>query len=87
MQALLQSLALREDTLVFLEAPARVGRLLECALGVFGDRRACVAREMTKVHEEFARGTLAELAGRFLHAPARGECTVLIEGARPARGQ
>ena len=45
----------------------------------FGDRRACVARELTKLHEELARGTLSELAARFADG-ARGEITLVVEG-------
>jgi 16S rRNA (cytidine1402-2'-O)-methyltransferase len=47
---------------------------------VLGDRVACVARELTKLHEEIARGTLAELATRFA-AGARGEFTLVVAGA------
>ena len=47
-------------------------------------RRACVARELTKVHEELVRGTLKELAARFADAPPRGEVTIVVEGAATA---
>jgi 16S rRNA (cytidine1402-2'-O)-methyltransferase len=75
-------LALRPETLVLYESPRRVGALLAELAAAFGARRACVARELTKLHEEVARGTLAELAGRFA-AGARGEVTVVVEGATP----
>jgi len=78
---LLDSLRERTETLVLFESPQRLtATLAELAL-VFGARRACVARELTKLHEEAARGTLAELAERFAGG-ARGEITLVIEGAR-----
>src|SRR5262249_62314297 len=55
----------------------------EDAAEILGCRRACVAREMTKVHEEAARGTLEELARLFRsRGPGRGEATVVTEGSR-----
>ena len=48
---------------------------------VLGDRRAVVARELTKVHEEFVRGTLAELAARYGETKPKGEIVVLVAGA------
>jgi 16S rRNA (cytidine1402-2'-O)-methyltransferase len=47
-----------------------------------GDRKACVARELTKLHEQVARGTLRELAAKFA-AGARGEITIVVDGVRP----
>jgi 16S rRNA (cytidine1402-2'-O)-methyltransferase len=76
------ALALRPETLVLYESPRRVGALLGELAAAFGPRRACVARELTKLHEEIVRGTLAELAARFA-AGARGEVTVVVEGATP----
>jgi 16S rRNA (cytidine1402-2'-O)-methyltransferase len=46
------------------------------------DRRAVVAREITKLHEEFVRGTVAELAERFAEPP-KGEIVLVLEGAPP----
>jgi len=54
-----------EATLVFYESPRRLGECLKDMLDVFGGRRAVVAREMTKLHEEFARGSLETLAERY----------------------
>jgi 16S rRNA (cytidine1402-2'-O)-methyltransferase len=68
-------------TLVFFEAPHRLAAMLADAAETFGARRAVVARELTKVHEEFVRGTLAELAAWAQTKEPRGEITVLIEGA------
>jgi 16S rRNA (cytidine1402-2'-O)-methyltransferase len=78
--ALLASLAAREDALVFFESPKRVAATLRKLGGALGDRQACVARELTKRHEELARGTLSELARRFASG-ARGEVTIVVAGA------
>jgi 16S rRNA (cytidine1402-2'-O)-methyltransferase len=78
--ALLASLAPREDALVLFESPRRVAATLRQLAEVLGDREACVARELTKRHEELARGTLSELATRFADG-ARGEVTIVVAGA------
>jgi 16S rRNA (cytidine1402-2'-O)-methyltransferase len=70
------------STLVFYEAPARVGRTLADLAEVLGAaRQACVSREITKLHEEHVRGTLAELAERYLPDAPRGEVTIVVAGA------
>jgi len=78
----LERIAGEELTAVLFEAPGRVGELLADLAAMCGtDRRAVVARELTKLHEEFRPGTLAELAEAFGNAATlRGECTVVIEG-------
>jgi 16S rRNA (cytidine1402-2'-O)-methyltransferase len=69
-------------TLLFYEAPDRVGATLAALRDGLGEgRRACLSRELTKVHEEHVRGTLAELAARFADEAPRGECTLVVEGA------
>lgn len=78
---LLEAFAERGETLVLFESPRRVGRTLaELAEWLGAERRGCVARELTKLHEELARGPLGELAERFAEG-ARGEVTLVIEGA------
>ncbi len=73
----------RGETLVWFEAPHRLLDSLEDAARILGPRRACVARELTKLHEEAARGTLAGLAAEFRsRAEGRGEVTVVVEGNR-----
>jgi 16S rRNA (cytidine1402-2'-O)-methyltransferase len=80
---LLQDLRDRPETLVWFEAPHRLLESLEDATRALGARRACVARELTKVHEEAARGTLPELAAEFRsRGKGRGEVTVVVEGSR-----
>jgi 16S rRNA (cytidine1402-2'-O)-methyltransferase len=73
----------RAETVVFFETAPRLGRTLAEAAERFGPGRpAAICRELSKLHEEFARGTLGELAARFAETPPRGEITVLIEGRR-----
>ena len=67
-------------TLVLYESPERLGDTLTDLATRLGDRRAVVARELTKIHEEIARGLLTELAARF-SGEVRGEVTLVIEGA------
>ncbi len=83
----LASLATETRTLVFFEAPHRiVETLADCSTTFGSQRRAAVARELTKVFETVYRGTLAELAVLADEDPnfARGEITVVIEGAPPS---
>jgi 16S rRNA (cytidine1402-2'-O)-methyltransferase len=75
---MLQNLAKENRTLVFYEAPHRLGDTLADALECLGRRQAVVAREMTKIHEEFLRGDLAELLVRVQKQPVRGEITLLV---------
>jgi 16S rRNA (cytidine1402-2'-O)-methyltransferase len=81
----LEALRERTETLVWFEAPHRLADSLEDAAEVLGGRRACVARELTKLHEETLRGTLPELAQTFrARGSPRGESTVVVEGHRGA---
>ncbi|MFL6286272.1 MAG: 16S rRNA (cytidine(1402)-2'-O)-methyltransferase [Pyrinomonadaceae bacterium] len=67
-------------TLVFYETPHRIAQALADAREVLGEREAVVARELTKLHEEIARGRLSELAARFTdEASARGEMVLVID--------
>lgn len=69
-------------TLVFYEAPHRIAATLRDAHEILGERQAVVARELTKMHEEFARGLLSELAERFRsNEKARGEIVLIIDRA------
>ncbi len=81
-----ETLRAERATMIFYEAPHRVVESLRDAMQIFGaERRAVLAREITKIHEEFLRGTLQELefscAGREL---LRGEMTLLVAGANQA---
>ncbi len=67
--------------MVFFEAPSRLSDTLVAMAEAFGeDRRAAVCRELTKLHEEVARGSLAELVA-WASAGVRGEIVVVVEGA------
>lgn len=67
-------------TLVFYETPHRIAHALADAREVLGEREAAVARELTKLHEEVARGRLSELAARFsAEGAARGEMVLVID--------
>jgi 16S rRNA (cytidine1402-2'-O)-methyltransferase len=84
----LESLRERAETLVWFEAPHRLADSLSDAAQILGERRACVARELTKLHEETLRGTLAQLAESFRsRGPGRGESTVVVEGRRTASAE
>jgi 16S rRNA (cytidine1402-2'-O)-methyltransferase len=67
-------------TLIFYEGPHRIAATLKDAQEILGERLAVVARELTKMHEEIARGSLSELAARFSSAEnARGEMVLIID--------
>lgn len=77
----LQSLKEETRTLVFYESPHRLVKFLNQLLAVFGpEHRASVSRELTKIHEETKRGTLAELLAHFEINPPKGEFVVVVEG-------
>ncbi|MBI1794389.1 MAG: 16S rRNA (cytidine(1402)-2'-O)-methyltransferase [Chloroflexi bacterium] len=67
-------------TLIFLESPYRILEALEDILSALGDRRICVAREMTKMFEEYWRGQVSGAIEHFKLQPARGEFTLVVEG-------
>jgi 16S rRNA (cytidine1402-2'-O)-methyltransferase len=67
-------------TLIFLESPHRLVDSLTDLLSTLGDRRICVAREMTKMFEEYWRGTLSGAVEYFKLKEARGEFTLVLEG-------
>jgi 16S rRNA (cytidine1402-2'-O)-methyltransferase len=74
-------------TLIFLESPHRIVEALEDLLASLGDRRICVAREMTKMFEEYWRGTLSGAVEHFKSQPARGEFTLVVEGKPEGESQ
>lgn len=74
-------------TLIFLESPHRIVESLEDLLSTLGDRRVCVAREMTKLFEEYWRGTLNGAVEYFKSQPARGEFTLVVEGKTKGEGK
>ena len=79
-RARLEEIADEPYTLIFLESPYRIAEALEDMLSTLGDRRIAVAREMTKMFEEYWRGTVGGAVEYFKQQPARGEFTLVIEG-------
>lgn len=74
-----------DHTLIFFESPHRLVASLEDALDELGDRRAAVARELTKLHEEVLRGSLSELVAEIEDRPSiKGEFTIVVEGRTEA---
>lgn len=79
---LLKRLENEPRTLVFYDSPRRVATLVAEVHAVMGDRQAVLARELTKLHEEFIRGTLSEITAALANRPPlKGECTLLVNGA------
>lgn len=78
---LFSSLRALPATLIFYESPHRVADTLADLAAVLGDRPACVARELTKTHEEFVRAPLPELARRYAAERPLGEVTLVVGGA------
>jgi len=78
----LLELASEERTIIFYEAPHRITKTLKALRDTLGNRKATIAREMTKIHEEFARGTLEDLIQRFIDVKPKGEMVIVLEGAK-----
>ncbi len=81
-QSKLTELAGEQRTMIFYESPFRLVKTLEQMAEHFGhERQASVSRELTKLHEENARGTLAELIAHFSSKTVRGEIVLIVAGA------
>jgi 16S rRNA (cytidine1402-2'-O)-methyltransferase len=78
----LQMLRDETGTLIFYEAPHRLKQTLDDIHAIFGDREMLLAREVTKLHEEFLRGSVSELIQQIDDREIRGEVTLVISGAR-----
>lgn len=80
-QKKLLSLVEEERTMIFYESPFRLVKALEQMAEVFGEnRRACVAREISKFFEDFQRGTLKELTAHFSENGVKGEIVIIVDG-------
>jgi 16S rRNA (cytidine1402-2'-O)-methyltransferase len=79
----LERLRIEDRTIIFYEAPHRIAECVADAREILGDRPACLAREVTKLHEEFRRGKLSVIASSLEERPARGEITLLIGPVDP----
>jgi 16S rRNA (cytidine1402-2'-O)-methyltransferase len=80
LRAYLAERAAYPETLIFYESPNRLVKTLGVMRDVLGDLPAVVGLELTKLFEEFARGTLSELIAHFEREPIRGEVTLLVHG-------
>lgn len=80
-QTRLKQLAKQDHTMIIYESPFRLQKtLVELGTYLGADRRASVTREISKVHEDTQRGTLAELAEHFKITPPKGEIVIIVEG-------
>ena len=69
------------ETQIFYESPHRVADTLGNMLEVYGDRSVVLVRELTKIYEEYQRGTISELLESIAETPLKGECLLIVEGA------
>lgn len=69
------------ETQIFYESPYRVVDTLENMLSVYGDRQVTVVRELTKLYEEYQRGTISEVLDYLKDNPLKGECLIIVAGA------
>ena len=69
------------ETQIFYESPYRVADTLENMLSVYGDRQATIVRELTKLFEEYQRGSISELLAYLEENPLKGECMIIVAGA------
>ncbi|WP_020586843.1 16S rRNA (cytidine(1402)-2'-O)-methyltransferase [Desulfobacter curvatus] len=82
LDSFLNDAAHHKATLIFYESPRRVIRLISSSITAFGDRQACLARELTKQYEEFVRGPLSSILSTLkARETIKGECVLLIKGA------
>ena len=84
---LIEELAQEKRTIVLFESPHRIVKTLNELYQVMGERKAVLARELTKIHEEVLRGTLGELAIKAEEQKLKGEITLVITGAPKARSR
>ncbi len=82
----LEKLKDREETLIFYESPHHIKKTLEVMLEVFGNRNAVIARELTKLNEEYIRGTLKEL-NEIDESTLKGEMVILIQGNKSSNDE
>lgn len=78
--AMLEEVKGLSATVVLYESPRRVAQTLQRLLRIFGNRRGCIGRELTKIHEELVRADLGGLAARYAGEEVRGEVVIVVEG-------
>ena len=79
-QTTLETLKEYTATLIFYESPYRISATLTNMLTVFGNRQVVLCRELTKIHEEYLRGSIEELLDYIEEHPVKGEYCLLVEG-------
>ena len=85
-QTLLRTLAEEPRTMIFYESPYRLVKTLDQFIEYFGPDRECyVAREISKIHEEHRRGTLAEVSAWYKEHEPKGEIVIVVAGAPPEK--
>jgi 16S rRNA (cytidine1402-2'-O)-methyltransferase len=77
----LESIQAEEKTMVFYESPSRIADMLQAVYNVLGDRQIVIARELTKVFEEIKRGRISDILSQVSSGNAKGEFTVILQGA------
>ncbi|MEN2995081.1 MAG: 16S rRNA (cytidine(1402)-2'-O)-methyltransferase [Thermodesulfovibrio sp.] len=82
----LLELSSERRTLVFYEAPHRILQSLNDMLEIFGDRKVCIARELTKIFEEVLRGKLSKIIEKLEKSKIAGEYVIVVEGAEEKGG-
>lgn len=68
------------ETQIFYESPYRVADTLQNMLEIYGDRQVVVVRELTKLYEEYQRGTISEVSAYITEHPLKGECLIIVSG-------
>lgn len=79
-ETILEELKRQTATLIFYESPYRISTTLTNMLAILGDRQVVLCRELTKIHEEYLRGSIKELLTYLEAHPVKGECCLLVEG-------
>lgn len=82
-EELLEKLSGETRTIIFYESPRRTRATLDTVLKHWGDRRCCIARELTKIHEEYLRGTISQALADLEGREVKGEITIIVEGWTP----
>ena len=78
--AMLEEVKGLSATIVLYESPRRISEALERLQRILGDRRICIGRELTKLHEQFVRGATSELIARYAGQEVKGEVVIVVEG-------
>ncbi len=76
-----------EHTLIFYESPHRIAKTVADGLEILGDRNACIARELSKIYEEFIRGKLSEINELLKDRKLKGEIVLVVEGKNRKKGK